>query len=140
MWRDPIVAELHLNREAYAVRFNHDIKAICRAAREQQKKADTRLFHCRHDRSGVRKADSNLKPPQNSHHGVHGEHGGRGDRDPAARRTWPPRHKGHRGFRIWRQRDPEARPPSELASVEPCLETTFGRPPPRVWDAEEVTR
>ena len=37
MWRDPIVAEIRRNRENYAARFNHDIKAICRAAREQQK-------------------------------------------------------------------------------------------------------
>ena len=37
MWRDPIVAEVRSNRENYASRFNHDIKAICRAAREQQK-------------------------------------------------------------------------------------------------------
>ena len=37
MWRDPIVAEVRRNRENYAARFHHDIKAICRAAREQQK-------------------------------------------------------------------------------------------------------
>ncbi len=37
MWRDPIVAEVRRNRENYAAKFNHDIKAICRAAREQQK-------------------------------------------------------------------------------------------------------
>jgi hypothetical protein len=37
MWRDPIVAEVRRNREGYAARYNHDIKAICRAAREQQK-------------------------------------------------------------------------------------------------------
>ncbi|ETW95173.1 hypothetical protein [Candidatus Entotheonella palauensis] len=36
MWRDPIVEEIRRNREAYAARFNYDIKAICRAAREQQ--------------------------------------------------------------------------------------------------------
>jgi hypothetical protein len=37
MWRDPIVAEVRRNREQYAARFNHDIKALCRAARESQK-------------------------------------------------------------------------------------------------------
>ncbi len=36
MWRDPIVEEVRRNREIYAAKFNHDIKAICRAAREQQ--------------------------------------------------------------------------------------------------------
>ena len=38
MWRDPIVAEVRRNREQYAARFNADIKAICDAARENEKK------------------------------------------------------------------------------------------------------
>lgn len=38
MWRDPIVEEVRHNRQVYAARFQHDIKAICRAAREQQQK------------------------------------------------------------------------------------------------------
>ena len=38
MWRDPIVEEIRRNRQVYAARFHHDIKAICRAAREQQQK------------------------------------------------------------------------------------------------------
>ena len=36
MWRDSIVEKVRLNRQVYAARFHHDIKAICRAAREQQ--------------------------------------------------------------------------------------------------------
>ena len=39
MWRDPIVEEVRGNRAAYAARFNHDIKAICDAAREEQKRS-----------------------------------------------------------------------------------------------------
>ena len=39
MWRDPIVEEIRGNRAAYAARFNHDIKAICHAAREEQKRS-----------------------------------------------------------------------------------------------------
>ena len=39
MWRDPIVEEVRGNREAYAARFNHDVKAICHAAREEQKRS-----------------------------------------------------------------------------------------------------
>ena len=39
MWRDPIVEEVRGNRAAYAARFNHDIKAICHAAREEQKRS-----------------------------------------------------------------------------------------------------
>ena len=39
MWRDPIVEEVRGNRAACAARFNHDIKAICHAAREEQKRS-----------------------------------------------------------------------------------------------------
>ena len=39
MWRDPIVEEVRGNRAAYGARFNHDIKAICHAAREEQKRS-----------------------------------------------------------------------------------------------------
>ncbi len=39
MWRDTIVEEIRRNRQVYAAKFHHDIKAICRAAREQQKKS-----------------------------------------------------------------------------------------------------
>ncbi len=43
MWRDPIVEEIRRNRQVYAARFQHDLKAICR---EQQKKVVTKLFRC----------------------------------------------------------------------------------------------
>lgn len=46
MWRDSIVEEIRRNRQVYAARCHHDIKAICRAAREQQKKVVTKLFRC----------------------------------------------------------------------------------------------
>ena len=36
---DTIVEEVRGNRAAYAARFNHDIKAICHAAREEQSKS-----------------------------------------------------------------------------------------------------
>ena len=43
MWRDSIVEEIRRNRQVYAARFHHDIKAICRAAREQQKKSGHKI-------------------------------------------------------------------------------------------------
>ncbi len=43
MWHDPIVAEVRRNREEYAARFNHDIEAICRAARQNQAEASGRV-------------------------------------------------------------------------------------------------
>ena len=43
MWRDPIVEEIRRNRQMYAAGFHHDIKAICRAAREQQQKSGHKI-------------------------------------------------------------------------------------------------
>ncbi len=37
MWHDSIVEEVRRNRQVYAAKFHHDIKELCRAAREQQK-------------------------------------------------------------------------------------------------------
>jgi hypothetical protein len=46
MWQDPIVEEIRRHREEYAARFNYDIKAICREAREHQKKSQGKIV-CR---------------------------------------------------------------------------------------------
>ena len=35
-WRDSIVGEIRRIREEYAARYDYDIEAICRAARERQ--------------------------------------------------------------------------------------------------------
>ncbi len=43
MWRDTIIEEVRRNRQVYATRFHHDIKAICRAAREQQKRSSHKI-------------------------------------------------------------------------------------------------
>lgn len=40
MWEDPIVAEIRRIREEIAARYNHDLEAICRAAREREKSGD----------------------------------------------------------------------------------------------------
>ena len=39
MWRDPYCRGSPRQRAAYAARFNHDIKATCHAAREEQKRS-----------------------------------------------------------------------------------------------------
>jgi hypothetical protein len=36
---DPIVEEVRKVREEYAARFNHDLRAICAALREEEKKS-----------------------------------------------------------------------------------------------------
>lgn len=38
MWRDPIVEEIRKIREEYAARFGFDLDAICRHAREEERK------------------------------------------------------------------------------------------------------
>ena len=43
MWRDTIVEEIRRNRQVYAAKFHHDIKAICRTAREQQRKSGHKI-------------------------------------------------------------------------------------------------
>ena len=40
MWEDPIVAEIRRIREEISTRYNHDIAAICRAAREREATGD----------------------------------------------------------------------------------------------------
>lgn len=44
MWHDSIVEEIRRKRQVYAAKFHHDIKAICRAAREEQKKRSQNCF------------------------------------------------------------------------------------------------
>jgi len=43
MWRDPIVEEVRRNREQYAAKYDYDIGAICRAARERQKESGRKV-------------------------------------------------------------------------------------------------
>ena len=39
---DPLVAEVRAIREAYAERFNYDLRAICRDLKEQEKRSNRR--------------------------------------------------------------------------------------------------
>ncbi len=39
-WKDPIVEEIRAAREAYAKRFDYDVRAICRDLRQRQKKGE----------------------------------------------------------------------------------------------------
>ena len=39
MWQDPIVAEVRHAREAHAAQFNFDLRAICRALKEQEEQS-----------------------------------------------------------------------------------------------------
>jgi hypothetical protein len=39
MWNDPIVEEVRKNREAYAARFNYDLKAMYEDLKKAEKKS-----------------------------------------------------------------------------------------------------
>ena len=39
-WKDPIVEEIRTARQAYAKRFDYDVRAICRDLRQRQKKGE----------------------------------------------------------------------------------------------------
>ena len=39
-WKDPIVEEVRAVREAYAKRFDYDVRAICQDLRNRQKKGE----------------------------------------------------------------------------------------------------
>jgi len=43
MWRDPIVDEIRKVREQHAAKFKHNLKAICRDLKEQEKRSCWKL-------------------------------------------------------------------------------------------------
>jgi hypothetical protein len=43
MFSDPIVEEVRKHRQEYAARFNYDVRAICREARERQKRSGRKI-------------------------------------------------------------------------------------------------
>jgi hypothetical protein len=43
IWSDPIVEEVRQARDAYAARFNYDLRAICRDLKEQEKRSGRRV-------------------------------------------------------------------------------------------------
>jgi hypothetical protein len=43
IWSDPIVDEVRRARDAYAARFNHDLRAIFRDLKEQEKRSGRKL-------------------------------------------------------------------------------------------------
>jgi hypothetical protein len=42
-WSDPIVDEVRRSRDAYAARFNYDLRAIVRDLQEQEKRSGRKL-------------------------------------------------------------------------------------------------
>ena len=45
-WSDPIVDEVRRVRDAYAARFNYDLRAIYRDLKEQEKRSERKVVSC----------------------------------------------------------------------------------------------
>jgi hypothetical protein len=45
-WSDPIVDEVRRVRDAYAARFNYDLRAIYRDLKEQEKRSGRKVVSC----------------------------------------------------------------------------------------------
>jgi hypothetical protein len=46
IWSDPIVDEVRRVRDAYAARFNYDLRAIYRDLKEQEKRSGRKVVPC----------------------------------------------------------------------------------------------
>ncbi len=52
-WSDPIVDEVRRARDAYAARFNYDLRAIFRDLKEQEKRSGRKLVSYTQDATGT---------------------------------------------------------------------------------------
>jgi hypothetical protein len=53
MWSDPIVDEVRRARDAYAARFNYDLRAIYRDLKEQEKRSGRKVVSYAESSTGV---------------------------------------------------------------------------------------
>ncbi len=52
-WSDPIVEEVRRGRDAYAARFNYDLRAIYRDLKEQEKRSGRKIVSYAEDAKAV---------------------------------------------------------------------------------------
>ena len=52
-WSDPIVDEVRRARDAYAARFNYDLRAIYRDLKEQEKRSGRKIVSYAEDSTGA---------------------------------------------------------------------------------------
>ena len=62
MWSDPIVEEVRRARDAYAARFNYDLRAIYRDLKEQEKRSGRKVVSYAESSTGV-EPNKALQPP-----------------------------------------------------------------------------
>ena len=53
IWSDPLVEEVRRARDAYAARFNYDLRAIVRDLKEQEKQGGRKLVSYAREGDGV---------------------------------------------------------------------------------------
>ena len=56
IWSDPIVDEVRRAHDAYAARFNYDLKAICRDLKEQEKRSGRKIVSYAKDSATSKRA------------------------------------------------------------------------------------
>ena len=62
-WSDPIVDEVRRARDAYAARFNYDLRAIYRDLKEQEKRSGRKVVSYAESSTGV-KPNKALQPTE----------------------------------------------------------------------------
>jgi hypothetical protein len=62
-WSDPIVDEVRRVRDAYAARFNYDLRAIYRDLKEQEERSGRRVVSYAESSSGV-ESNKSLPPTE----------------------------------------------------------------------------
>jgi hypothetical protein len=61
-WSDPIVDEVRQARDAYAARFNYDLRAIYRDLKEQEKRSGRKVVSYSESPTGIEPIKA-LQPP-----------------------------------------------------------------------------
>ena len=59
-WSDPIVEEVRRARDAYAARFNYDLRAIFRDLKEQERRSGRKLISCAQGATGSEPSEAAL--------------------------------------------------------------------------------
>jgi hypothetical protein len=60
-WSDPIVDEVRRARDAYAARFNYDLRAIYRDLKEQEKRSGRKVVSYAESSTGI-EPNNSLQP------------------------------------------------------------------------------
>jgi hypothetical protein len=60
-WSDPIVEEVRKARQAYAARFNYDLRAIYQDLKKQEKRSGRKVVSYAKDSSGIEPSEAHQR-------------------------------------------------------------------------------